>query len=127
MKIRILITVLIAALVTTMSHAQSRVTEEIALKVAKAIAVCDYRVSLSKYVSRDDPWLITVGESVWQRRLLIQEIKGGQITLAVLAKSESREPDYDVSFDKVERIITLANLTKEGYISVKAVLNPRDE
>lgn len=105
------------------------VSPEIVIAIAETIARCDFRVTVSCYVTRPgSPWVITVGESRWQRHVVVKSVtvglEHGDVVLAILEQTESNKFGYDVRTDRVEREITLLDLTADNYLSVKQALYP---
>lgn len=98
------------------------------IAVATIIGRCDFRVTVSRYIPREkSPWVITVGESVWQRHLVVDQIDedGTDATLRILAPAQSEKFGYNIDIQDVERRITLRELIANTYTSVKEALKPK--
>jgi hypothetical protein len=96
--------------------------------IAKAIARCDFRTTISKYVSSDDwSWVITVGESNWQRHLAVVEISPDSCdaVLNILKPEQSTKFGYDLNTNDVESSIKLSDLIAGSYVGVKNLLKPK--
>ena len=96
--------------------------------IAKAIAQCDFRVTISKYMGPQNwPWIITVGESYWQRHLAVIEISEDccDAALDVLKSEQSGNSGYNISWSDVERRISLSDLIADKYRGVKSILKPK--
>lgn len=107
------------------------VSPENVIAIAQAIGRCDFRTTISMYTaSRNNPWVITVGESGWQRHLVVESDGDGDImnaTLAVLHTSESDQYGYDIRTGEIQKRIQLGKLVGNlgnKYIGVKKVLYP---
>jgi hypothetical protein len=103
---------------------------ETVLAIAQAIAHCDFRVMVSRYVTSDgSPWIITVGESLWRRHLVVESApvdqSGSHATLAVLSQDESGKFGYDIRANNIVERIELSELIAESYVGVKKALYPR--
>jgi len=85
------------------------------VKVARAIAGCDFRVTVSRYVSGDGPWMITVGESNWTRGLVVKDVSGDGDDAELGLLSSDEDP-------KIERTIMLSDLVSSRYIGVRQQL-----
>lgn len=96
-------------------------------QIADQIAACDFRVTMSRYVTRPgSPWIITVGETGWQRHLVVEEVNplGTDANLAVLTRGQSSNFGYKINDKSIERYVTLKQLTVNKHQSVLAVLCP---
>lgn len=107
------------------------ISPETIITIAQIIGRCDFRTTVSRYTtSTNTPWVITVGESSWQRHLLVESASVGEgpfranATLAILAQSESGKFGYDIDTRKIEKRIELSELVADHYISVKKALFP---
>lgn len=104
------------------SHAD---TAAVAL-IARAIGNCDFRVKASKDgKSPDSPWIITVGESTWQRHILVKELLGdADATLTLLGTTQSIVTPADADVTDIANDIQLSELIAGRYIGVKSALKP---
>lgn len=107
------------------------INPETVIAIAKTIGECDFRTLVSKYTTSDSdhsPWVITVGESTWQRHLVVENLgeRGGimDATLALLTTSESERFGYQIRTNNVQRRISLKELVSGRYLGVKRVLYP---
>lgn len=105
------------------------VSSDVVIAIAQAIGHCDFRTTVSLYTNRSNsPWVITVGESDWQRHLTVLSttvgIYGSDAELAILESSQSDNSGYDIRTYCVERVIRLSELIAGNYISVKKALYP---
>ncbi len=94
--------------------------------VAGQIAQQDFRVTLSEYISRKgSPWVITVGESYWQRHLVIETVihGGNDATLAILANEQSVLRTLDIDTTKVDRRVSLKELLAGRYSGIRQALD----
>ncbi len=107
-----------------MTPAHSTPNAHRAAKVAAMIANCDFRTAISKYTTGDKgQWVITVGESSWQRHMIVKETKRHSATLAILSADQSSRSVIDLDTSKVEQEISLKDLIASGYTGVKDFLN----
>lgn len=98
------------------------------LAVASAIGNCDFRVTISRYVNGlVRPWVITVGESGWQRHLVVEKIDedGNDATFAILSPDQSDKFGYDINTKDAVARIMLSDLIRKGYTGVKKFLQPK--
>ena len=95
-------------------------------KIAEQIAHCDFRVTLQRYMLGDYPWIITVGENHWQRHLVLRSVSpdGKDAILTILSPEQSDKFGYDIDVKDFVAQITLGELTKDQYTSVKKALTP---
>jgi hypothetical protein len=110
-------------------NTKNNIGAEVVTMIAWAIGRCDFRTTISRYTTSDNqPWVITVGESNWQRHLIVKDAvineKGLSATLGVLSTNESDKFGYDVNTNNVVRVIELKQLVSENYIGVKKILFP---
>jgi hypothetical protein len=73
--------------------------------------------------------VITVGESSWQRHLVVEDVTsdGGNAVLNLLSHDQSFRPVIDLQLKHVELRLTLAGLVSGGFLGVKSILMPRAE
>lgn len=100
--------------------------------IASAIANCDFRVTIQRYITgQGRPWIITVGETWWQRHIVVEvaEEDGSDATLAILSPEQSENFGYEIGAGSgnIDRHVTLKELIAKGFTSVKAVLRPERE
>lgn len=98
---------------------------DLVAKIGTAIATCDFRVTVSRYINgKGRPWVITVGESSWQRHLVVEEVNedGSDAELAILTKDQSTRSGYDIDCRSVEHRVSLKDLVAASYMSVKDIL-----
>lgn len=84
--------------------------------IAKMIARCDFRVTISRYVTGDAcPWVITVGESNWKRNIVVEQtnVDGTEAMVGILEGDETH---------KVANRLMLSELVSERYVGVKKTL-----
>ena len=111
-----------------MQQQKSTLSYESVLAIAKAIGQHDFRASVGRYAHGDNPpWIITIGENDWQRHLVVIGNEGGgkHATLALLAASESKKSVLHLDPTRVERTITLHELTAESYAGIRRILYPQ--
>ncbi len=96
------------------------------VEIAQKIGSCDFRVTISNYViGGNRPWVITVGETTWQRHLVVAQIdETGNAVLLVLSPEQSSNFGYDIDTTDVERSTTLEELIAGEYSGVKEALYP---
>lgn len=95
--------------------------------VAEIIANLDFRTAVLRHANRQDsPWLISVGESSWQRRLVVEQVNESatEATFAILTPTQSYKSVWDIDTRDVERRITLSELLTKDFVGVKQVLKP---
>ena len=102
---------------------------EVIISIAEVIARCDFRTTVFRCITNSDsPWIITVGESSWQRHLIVEEtsigISGSDATMAILSVDESNKFGYDINVNNIEKRICLSELVAEGYVGVWKSLRP---
>ena len=103
----------------------NHVNAETVAKIAEAIARCDFRVSISRYItSKNCPWVITVGESNWRRNLVVESPPpdGTEAVLAILPAEQNDAVIPHIYTGKVERRVQFMALVHGGYVDVKKVL-----
>jgi hypothetical protein len=102
-------------------------TAETVTTVAYAIACCDFRVTIQRYVtSQGRPWIITVGEVSWQRHIVVESVAadGSDAVLAILTPEQSQHFGYDISTRNIDRRTSLKELIAAAYTGVKSALYP---
>ena len=100
-------------------------TAETVTTVAYAIACCDFRVTIQRYVtSQGRPWIITVGEVSWQRHIVVESVAadGSDAVLAILMPEQSENFGYDISTRNIDRRTSLKELIASAYTGVKSAL-----
>lgn len=99
--------------------------------VAKKIAKCGFRATIQIYITgtsrpMDRPWIITVGESEWQRHIVVERvIDDDEAMLAVLGPDQSAKFGYDININDVVMRIKLTDLVRDNYVGVKNFLQPQ--
>jgi hypothetical protein len=103
-------------------------TAELAACIARSIAHCDFRVTLSCYMGSSEhyPWIVTVGEHYWQRHIAIEAVTpdAADANLLILSEEESQHFGYDIDWRAAERRVTLKELLSGSYGRVVAALCP---
>ena len=97
-----------------------------------AIANCEFRVTIQRYITGNNrPWVITVGETFWQRHIVIEtaEEDGSDATLAILMPEQSENFGYELGTgdQNIDQHILLKDLIAKGFTSVKAALYPKSQ
>lgn len=111
------------------SSMKTQIPAEIIVVIAQVIGRCDFRTTVSLYTTAtNSPWIITVGESSWQRHLIVERVEitpeGVNADLGILPSTESSKFGYDIRTNHVDRRIKLSELIANRYIGVKKVLFP---
>lgn len=102
------------------------ITADLAIAAAEKIGNCDFRTSVSCYTTGGPgDWIITVGENIWRRHLVVLPSDDNDVELAILSKDQSSLSVIDMlDTRKVEKTIRLSELTANGYEGVKSALCP---
>lgn len=97
--------------------------------VARAIADCDFDVTIQQFMWNNYPWIVTVGERTWQRHIVVEAVTddGSDATLAILSVEESQHFGRGINLSKVDCRISLKELLSDKYVSVKSALRPPAE
>lgn len=97
-------------------------------EAAVTISRLDFQVTISRYVNaqKNSYWVITVGESRWQRHLVVKEIgkDNSAIKLGVLKERQRPEIGYQIDINDLNGTVTLEELTMDGYEGVRLWLKP---
>lgn len=102
----------------------SNVIADVAIRAAEAIGHCDFRTAVSCYTTgKGNPWVITVGESSWQRHLVVIRTRGEDVELGILPKSQSVLSAIDMMDTRhFEGIVMLSDLTALSYGGIRELL-----
>ena len=96
--------------------------------IAARIANCDFRVTITQHVAHSDAhkmWIITVGETTWQRHLVVTEFVKGDTRprLDVLKQIQSGQMIIDVNPHDIDFILPdFEAFIDSGYAGVKKTL-----
>jgi hypothetical protein len=98
------------------------------MRVVQGIAHCDFRTAISRYATGDGPWIITVGETGWQRHLVVDAIvnHGQDAYLALLKSTENDKSPAHIDHTQVEKTFMLSNLVADRYTGIKQMLGVED-
>ena len=103
------------------NHVNAETVASIAIRIAR----CDFRVTMSRYItSLNSPWVITVGESEWRRRLVVEKSNedGTEATLGILSDEGFEGGNAYTNSNEVVRQVSLKDLVANNYMSVKKAL-----
>ncbi len=91
------------------------------IDIAHLIGSCDFRVTIQLYVTQARAWVITVGESDWQRHIVPNTTAK---TLGILSVEQSKKFGFEIDTNDVIEEVTLDNLIAGGYSDVRKKLKP---
>jgi len=97
-------------------------------KIAARIANCDYCTAISRYSTGNSaPWVITVGESRWRRRLVVRKVydEGSDAQLQILSFAQSDNDVINLDVNDTDGTVTLLDLVSGSYRGVKTYLAPK--
>lgn len=98
----------------------------VVMQLAENLADCDFRVSISRYISGGGgKWIITVGEQGWRQHLVVESIApdGRDAAVSLLSPEQSGKSGYDIDVADVQATSTVNQLVRGGYTQIKTIFS----